>query len=287
MALRIVQKNLRYLFVFGLLLIAASCQNSDADVLPETLTEIPEDEVLNVVLADDISDDIDNILDDDDADFSKASAKGVTPPNSHPGCVVRSIEETTTGKIVTLDFGDGCESKRGRVLTGKIIIEYVRTGDGFSKTVTFENFTAAGNSVEGTKSISKVKENASGNPEKTHMVDITITLTTGEVITKKGQKVKEKIEGADTDTRGDDVYSISGNWESVNKEGKIKKAVITTNLRREYACKYIVSGVIELTKDASTYTLDFGDGTCDNLATLTDASGNSKEITLRDRKRKK
>ena len=287
MALRIVQKNLRYLFVLGLLLIGISCQNSEADVLPETLTEIPEDEVLNVVLVDDISDDIDNILDDDDADFSKASAKGVTPPNNHPGCVVRSIEETTTGKIVTLDFGDGCETKRGRILTGKIIIEYVRSVDGYSKTVSFESFTVEGNSVEGSKSISKVKENASGNPEKTHMVDITITLTTGEVIAKKGQKVKEKIEGADTDTRGDDVYSISGNWESVNKEGETKKAVITTNLRREYACKYIVSGVIELTKDASTYTLDFGDGTCDNLATLTDASGNSKEITLRDRKRKK
>ena len=283
MTLKNVQKNLTYLAIFGLLLFA-SCQSNDGVELVEPLTT---EEALNVVLADDLSAEIDDVVEDDALDYN-LSAKGTDSNTSSAAkCAVRTVVDTTDGKIVTLDFGTGCIGRKGKEFAGKIIIEYVRTATGFSKTVTFENFSVEGNAIEGEKSIAKVKENANGNPEATFTVDIKITLTTGEEITKKGTKVKEKIAGADTKDRGDDVYSISGNWESVDKTGIIKTALITTNLRREYACKYIVSGVVQITKDGDASTLDFGDGTCDNLATLTDSTGSSTEITLKEHKRGK
>lgn len=282
MTFKNVQKKLAYLSIIALLLFA-SCESSDeVNNFDETLTE----EALNVVLADDISTEIEEVVEDDSAESGFESRSSSTTSN-HPNCVERSVEETTNGKIVTLDFGDGCEGRRGREFAGKIIIEYVKTSTSFSKTITFENFSVEGNAVEGGKSIVKVKENANGNPEGTFNVDITITLESGIVITRKGNKVREKIEGADTATRGDDVYSISGNWESVNKDGVVKTATITTNLRREWACKYIVSGVIEISKNDKKVTLDFGDGSCDNLATITDADGNTKEIALKRNRRKK
>ncbi len=281
MTLRNVQKNLSSLFIIGLLLFA-SCESNDNLSLDGITTE----EALNVVLADDISAEIDSVVEDDSVENGLESRSSSSSSN-HPRCVERTSVDTANGKIVTLDFGTGCEGRRGREFAGKIIIEYSKTDTSFSKTLTFENFTVEGHSIEGGKSIVKIKENANGNPEATFNIDITITLESGVVIIRKGTKVKEKISGADTEDRGDDVYSISGNWESVSKSGVVKTATITTDLRREWACKYIVSGVVEIAKDGMTATLDFGDGSCDNLATLTDANGNSKEITLKLNKKKK
>ncbi|WP_299162587.1 hypothetical protein [uncultured Tenacibaculum sp.] len=281
MTLSNVQKKLSGLFIIGLLLFASCESNEDLN-----LDSVTTEEALNVVLADDISAEIDEVVEDDGIE-SGFESKSATTPSNHPSCVERTSVDTANGKIVTLDFGDGCVGKRGREFAGKIIIEYVKTDTSFSKTLTFENFSVEGNSVEGGKSIVKVKENSNGNPEATFNIDIKITLEPGVEIIKKGTKVKEKIEGTSTDDRGDDVYSISGNWESISKNGVVKTATITTNLRREWACKYIVSGVIEISRDGATATLDFGDGSCDNLATLTDANGDTKEITLKLNKKKK
>jgi len=283
MTLQSIYKKASFLSIIGLLIFSSCDSNNDLDT--DIASLLTAEEAKNVILSDDFSDDIDNVVEDDakangfegkNADSSK------NPSGSYlPSCAERTSEDTATGKIVTIDFGDGCVGRRGKEFAGKIMIAYVRSGDSYSKTVTFEDFTVNDNTVEGSKSISKVTANSNGNPEKNHTVDITVTFTTGEIVTKKGTKTKEKIEGADTDDRGDDVYSISGNWESTDKDGVVKTAEITTNLIRTYACRYIVSGIVEITKDGAAYTLDFGDGSCDNLATLTDANGNVEEITLR------
>lgn len=280
MTLQNLYKSVRFLSIIGLL-VFASCESNN-ELETDIAAKLTVEEIKSEILSNDVSDDIDNLV-EDDANANGLTGKTVNSASNLPRCADRTSVDTTDGKIVTLDFGEGCEGGRGKEFAGKIIIEYVRTVDGYSKTVTFEDFTVDGNAVEGSKSISKINANANGNPEKTHSVDITITFTTGEIASKKGTKIKEKIEGADTDDRGDDVYSISGNWESVNKDGDVKTAAITTNLIRTYACRYIVSGVVEITKDSINYTLDFGDGVCDNLATLTDAIGNIEEITLRRR----
>lgn len=275
MTIRNVKTRFTFLALVGALFLA-SCTSNDSENLPAELTA---EEAQSIVLSYDLTSVVEDIVEDDDYDNGTA-ARGTTT-SSAAKCATRTVVENGNEKVVTLDFGDGCTGKRGRVYAGKIIITYVKTDTDKSKTVAFDGFTVDGNAVAGSKSIKKVKANANGNPESTFAVDITITFTTGEVVTKKGTKVREKIEGAATRDRGDDVYSISGSWESVNKDGVMKKATITTNLRREYACRYIVSGVVEIVKDGDTFTLDFGDGTCDNKATLTDSAGNTKEITLK------
>ncbi|OSY88673.1 hypothetical protein WH52_03070 [Tenacibaculum holothuriorum] len=270
------------LLALATVLVLASCSNNEDGINLDTLSEISNEEAERIVLADDMSEEVGEVLEDDALDYDLAG-KGTTVSSSVAPCVDRSKETTANGVIVTLDFGDGCTTRRGRTMTGKVIIEYTRTAEGYSKSVSFEDFSIDENKIEGSMSAERVKENANGNPESTATIDLTITLTTGEELTRKGTRVKEKIEGADTRERGDDVYSISGNWESTNKEGVVRKATITTNLIRKFACKYIVSGVVELSKGDATYTLDFGDGSCDNKATLTDSEGNTKEISLRKR----
>jgi hypothetical protein len=274
--------NLRLLAIIGMV-VFASCSENDG--IETTETDLTTDDVEAVVLADDITADIDNVLEDDDNDFNLLG-KGIDQSKSSVAdCVVRSVEVNPNENTVTitLDFGDGCVGRRGREFAGKIIIVYEKTDTGYSKSVTFEGFSIDGNQLEGSKSIVKVKENGNGNKEATHTVDLSLTLSTGEVVTLVGTRVREKIEGDDTLLRGDDVYSISGNWKFVNKNGVEFTGTIIENLRREYACKYIVSGVTEISKNGNVYTLDFGDGSCDNKATLTNAAGESMEISLRNK----
>jgi hypothetical protein len=284
---KFVKTKICYLALLGVSFFA-SCNSDDTDTLTtstETTTEsLTSEEVVNEVLADDISSDIDDIIEDDSFFFTDFAGKSKSSRGYHPDCLVRTEEETTDGRIVTLDYGEGCEDRRGNLYIGKIIITYVNTEEEYSRNITFENFSVNGNTTEGSKTILKVEENENGNTQKTYTTDITITLDTGEVISKKGEKIKEKTEGSDTDERSDDVISTSGSWESVNKDGEVTNVTITTNLRKEYGCRYTVSGVMEITKDENSYTIDFGDGSCDNTATMTDAEGTVTEITLRRRR---
>ncbi len=274
--------NLRLLAIIGMV-VFASCSESEGVYTTET--DLTTEDVEAVVLADDITADIDNVLEDDDNDFNLLG-KGVDQSKSSVAdCVVRTVEENPNENTVTitLDFGEGCVGKRGREFAGKIIIVYEKTDTGYSKSVSFEEFSIDGNQLEGSKSIVKVKENGNGNKEATHTVDLSLTLSTGEIVTLEGTRTREKIEGDDTFLRGDDVYSISGSWKFVNKDGIEFTGTIIENLRREYACKYIVSGITEISKNGEVYTLDFGDGSCDNKATLTNANGESMEISLRNK----
>lgn len=54
-----------------------------------------------------------------------------------------------------------------------------------------------------------------------------------------------------------------------------------TPLRRELACRFIVSGVLEISRNDATASLDFGDGSCDAVGILTYPDGSTEEIFLR------
>ncbi|WGH74385.1 hypothetical protein P8625_09700 [Tenacibaculum tangerinum] len=279
MTLKFVKESIYILSLLSFLVVT-SCQSDETEKVSNS--ELTTEEALEAVLENDISSGIESVI-EDDVVLEELSVKGTVAKNNHPECLTRTIEETAGSKKVTLDFGTACTGKKGHVFAGKISIEYTRVEGGFLKTVTFENFSVDGNAVVGTIVVSKVRENIDGHPERTYSIDLSITLKTGETITKKGEKIKEMIEGYDTHDRGDDVFLISGFWKSVNKAGKEVNVTITTDLRREYACKYIVSGVVEVTRGERSYTIDFGDGSCDSNATITDAAGNTKEIILKDR----
>ena len=277
MNLRKISKVFNVVFLSTIFFLVSCSSNDELNL--NSNEELTVQEVENIIMADDVSSEIEEVLEDDSLDYGLVT-RG-SNGSSIADCVTRTVETTSTSVIVTLYFGDGCETKRGKILAGKVIIEYVKTNEGFSKTVSFEGFSVNENQVTGGLSIIRVKENSNGNPQSTITVDVKVTLTTGVEITRKGERVREMIEGAETKDRGDDVFSITGNWESVNRNGVVRKAVVTTNLIRKFACKFIVSGVVEITKKDRVYTLNFGDGECDNKAILTDANGNTKEITLR------
>jgi hypothetical protein len=85
----------------------------------------------------------------------------------------------------------------------------------------------------------------------------------------------------DTANLNDDISTISGSADGVDRLGRAFNVDITSPLTRKMGCTYIVSGTQTIKIDGKKdRTVDYGDGTCDNRATLT-IDGNVFEFILR------
>lgn len=187
----------------------------------------------------------------------------------------------------TIDFGSaGCTLPNGNVLKGKIIISFSNDFTSKSRTLSyrFVDFYHNGKLLQGNKSITYESKStellATEHPVMTFTVDMKITFDDGKVYSRTGTTVKETIEGNETPLNWEDnVFLVTGNSATSLANGDTVTTVITTPLRYITSCKlpFPVSGIVSITKNTSVGTLDFGDGKCDNLATLT-IDGVTKDI---------
>ena len=194
---------------------------------------------------------------------------------------------------ITIDFGDGCPGKDGKVRSGKLIITLSDTlhNEGATRTVTFENYFVddvqisgsktwenQGISDEGLITIHKTADLTMNFPDgasSSWNTDRTITKNTQFVKYRKAGKWKKRI------IRFKGTVSVMGSTSGVNKEGISFSAVILEELVKDENCFWFGSGMIEFTKDDEVRTLDYGDGSCDRLATATLPDGSTKEIKIR------
>ena len=66
-----------------------------------------------------------------------------------------------------------------------------------------------------------------------------------------------------------DAYSLTGNASGVNREGKAYEVTISSPIVKRTSCSWIESGRMDLTPEGlATRSVDFGNGNCDNQATL-------------------
>ncbi|MFL5762431.1 MAG: hypothetical protein ACJ77K_00730 [Bacteroidia bacterium] len=77
-----------------------------------------------------------------------------------------------------------------------------------------------------------------------------------------------------------DVFEFTGNAQGKNREGKHYTVNVTVPVIKKAACTWITQGRIDLTPEGlATRTVDYGDGTCDDKATLT-INGNTFQFTM-------
>ncbi|HHN48477.1 MAG TPA: hypothetical protein ENN08_06055 [Bacteroidales bacterium] len=112
--------------------------------------------------------------------------------------------------------------------------------------------------------------NSEGHPEYETIVDGTVTLHNEVgVISWQAERLRTWIEGYDTPVWFDDVFLITGSGSHSHSNGGGFTRTILEPLRRELSCHHYVSGVVQtVPENRPIRTLDYGDGTCDNIATL-------------------
>jgi hypothetical protein len=208
--------------------------------------------------------------------------------------ITDSVIDSTTNHIIrTIDFGEeGCTvtcKGEERTKKGKIIIEKIglKREVGSSLNVSFENFSINDYEIGGTKAISK-SLNDDDQFVHTIAVNSTITNPEGNTMSWVSNRTRTILEGYDTDEdRSDDKIQIDGSSTGTNFDGENFSMTITTPLIKAAGCFFITAGVEEIAPAGkSTRTVDYGDGTCDDIANVT-VDGETTEITIGSLRKKR
>jgi hypothetical protein len=263
------------LFAIGLVsLVLNGCRKKDVDETDRDTTAASDN-----ALAEGTYTDVNNIADE-------AANKGGGTGSILGNCatITFSVSPDTT---MTIDFGSvNCLCSDGRYRRGQILVNWsgAYKDPGHVHTITFNNYFVNDNQVMGTKTVTNSGFNNAGNLYFTIDVNGSIILSAangGGTITWTSQRTREFIEGASTPQISDDVYLISGTASGSSSSGRSFTASTITPVRKEMSCSWLVSGTIEFNPSGKpTRTIDFGNGNCDNKATVT-INGNSFQITLR------
>ena len=78
----------------------------------------------------------------------------------------------------------------------------------------------------------------------------------------------------------DDAFSITGTSHVTNSAGASRDAIIETPLHKVVVCNHIDSGTIRFQGPNHYAILDFGNGTCDAIATISIDNYSPRTITL-------
>jgi hypothetical protein len=281
-------KRLKKMNFAGVMLMATllfvSCEKDES---PEIIEEEQTFEVADLQASDEselISEEILNIGEDVYAtDEIALTSKGDYRSDYLPDCVTITTVVTSTTREKTIDFGEGCELPNGNILSGIIYLSYEKDMELATKTLalSLENFTFNGVAVEGSASILRMRSNENGNPQSDANASFSGTWPDGSTASFTGNRTREWIEGFGSGFWGDNVFLISGKGTFTGKMGNVFVKETITPLRRELACRFIVSGVLQISRNDLTASLDFGDGSCDAKGMLTYPDGETKEIFLR------
>jgi len=228
-----------------------------------------EDNALAEVTFDDVKS-----IADEAAAGSMSSFKTDASDGIMSTCATITHDTLSNPRVLTIDFGTtNCICNDGRSRRGKIIVTYSGPYNepGHVHTVSFDNFFVNDNQVLGTKTVTNNGLNNNGNLYFSIEVDGSIIRANGAgTLTFVSSREREWIEGASTPERNDDVYLVTGTASGTNSEGGSFTAEITSALKRTVACHQFVSGTAEVTPaNRPVRSIDFGDGTCDNQATVT------------------
>lgn len=216
--------------------------------------------------------------------------------DSLPSCTTVTITLlSTTARFpmkIVIDFGTGCIGRDGHIRSGKIIIEYTGrlTEPGNSATTRFDGFKFDSISVQGTHKITNTT--AAGSNQRQFTVDVTdakLTKPNGNYSMWTSTRVITQTEGNGTPFIAlDDIFKVTGSSHGQVKHGNVIYAwhsEITEPLIKKFSCHWISKGVIKVRRETLpdnsqwTATLDYGQGDCDYLASLT-INGVSQQIQL-------
>ncbi len=199
---------------------------------------------------------------------------------SIPDCMVVVRDTLSNPKTLTITYTN-CDF-RGAVRNGTIHASYTVGAQGdraISAVITFENYTFDGIEVEGT--ITTTFGGTILVPEIDVVAENMIfTFTDNRTVSYSSDLTFTFVDGFRDGVLNNIVYVVNGTSEGVNRLGKSYSAVYNT-VRTEGDCGtgYPVSGTVTVNSDKGESVIDFGNGICDNIITVTNG-GVSITITL-------
>lgn len=190
-----------------------------------------------------------------------------------PCAVSVALDLQAEPHTLTIDFGtENCMGTDGLKRRGRLFVTF--TGpygqQGTVIVITPQDYHVNDHLVQGIKTVTNAGPNSDGHTYFTVNVQGTVTAPDGSwTSTHNYLRTRTWIEGEGTMNPFDDVYLITGGGSGVNRNGLPFTVQITTPLRVEIGCPWIISGVQEIVPQGlPARVIDFGNG-CNNQVTVT------------------
>lgn len=265
-------KKIFALLALPSLFFLTGCQKEEDEPDPEFETTFILTE--NQAVSESISDDATVVFFEASINSGFYRVNGTAQTTGTLSCATVTVnpQNSTFPKTIVIDFGNGCVSQDGISRKGKINItlsDYVHN-PGAVAVMTFDNYYTAGYKVEGTITWT--------NTSTPNGVSWTREITGGKLTeplggyywTHEGTKNVTQTAGANTPLNLlDDVYSVTGNHTVTNPAGKTRTVTILEDLEKKTTCHNVTKGKMKIQAQTHFAILDYGDGTCDNVATIT------------------
>lgn len=194
-------------------------------------------------------------------------------------CADVSVDTAT--HILTIDFGEGCEDRNGVVRSGVITVEKNgrKNQPGSYHVVTFTEFTIDSVTIDGVRTSTNITDSTAADDMQVYKVVLSggkLTFNDSITITRESELIRTKYRG---DSIDEGYTTLTGNASGVLADGTTYTSTILEEIMMTRACEIHVpvSGVKDLVAGDLNIVVDYGDGTCDNLAELT---VNGETITI-------
>lgn len=250
----------------------SSCKKTDtastADEF-ETTFELSTDQGISEDLTQDANDILNEVASDKNLQGNGFVA-GPAPADNFVSCAAVTVTPAAGfPKTIIIDFGTGCTSQSGVYRSG--IINVVLTDslrrNGSVATMTFSNYFVSGFKKEGTITWTN-NSTASVKTWHRNVQNGKITAPGGNYWTHSGDQDITQTAGYGTAALLDDVFQITGNNSTTNAAGRNRTGTILTPLQKKFACSDIDMGTVKIQGPNHYAVINYGDGTCDRLATI-------------------
>lgn len=250
-----------------------SCKKTDSDTATDEIEatfELSGDQAV----ADNLDQDANDVLNEaalDKGVMGNSFVMGTNGTMGILGCATVTMTPLIGfPKNIIIDFGAGCTSPNGIFRKGKI---NVTLSDSLRKSgsiavMTFDNYYVSGFKKEGT--ITWTNTSTAGAKSWNR------TVTDGKIIAPNGNYWLHTANIDIVQTAGvatpqdllDDIFSITGVRTVTNAAGKTRNSTTLTPLQKKTICENIDQGTVKVQGTNHYAVIDFGNGTCDRIATI-------------------
>jgi hypothetical protein len=190
-------------------------------------------------------------------------------------CPVVTLSTGGFPAMLKIDFGIGCTTKKGHSMAGTIqaLVSGKTDSTGAIINITLTGISVDGNELNGALTLQTTGANGAAQQDLAlTLKNVVIKSAEGNTVTIENlEGTRKQVAGKDTTPKTggllslkDDVFEIIFSGNGTDAEGNPYTLSTTTPLRREYDCRYIVSGKIEYKVAPVDKSADYGDGSCDN-----------------------
>lgn len=253
----------------GLVFLTATFFTSCSDDANDSTIdqELTQTEVQTIVEIDAITTSVDNVL-SELYTFGNDASKTTQKANE---CY--AAEYTENGFTATFN---NCALNGTDNVNGTLNVTYTVNGNTAGFSATYTDFYVGEVKIDGTRAYVIEFDESTNEVALVITSDISLEMADGSIIAESGTKTL--LFGFD-ETLEELTFAITGDW-TVQADGNTYQVTTISPLQIEGICDYFTSGSMQISKNGLEVIVDFGDGTCDALATLTYPNGTTEDITL-------